>query len=259
MMVNAVGKTIEFRKRSDFLADEIKARIVTGRNKPGDRLPRERDLAEEFGVSKWTIRETLKSLEVQGLVKVATGPSGGATILEISEVRAMQLLGAFFYFRPPLARDIYQVRCLLEPELAESAVDHISGKQIDRLEELIEEARKDGKSMKTRHRQRNAELEFHSVIAEASRNPFLVFACRFMNQSLADLVVFRRMHHSPHRAFAADNCHFHELLVDGFRSRDKARVRELMTKHMHSAADYMVRLEGEIDPAQLMNGVRSNS
>src|SRR5215470_13135735 len=92
---------IEFRKRSDLLVEDIKRRIVTGEYRPGDKLPRERDLAEMFGVSKFTIRETLKSLEVQGLVKIVTGPNGGATLLEISEARAMQLLGSFLYFRPP--------------------------------------------------------------------------------------------------------------------------------------------------------------
>lgn len=251
--------TIVFRKRSDLLVEDIKRRIVTGEYRPGDRLPRERDLAEMFGVSKFTIRETLKSLEVQGLVKIVTGPNGGATLLEISEARAMQLLGSFLYFRPPTARDIYQVRCILEPELAESATDHIAPKQIDQLETLIAATQRQLTSEDSRRQQRNAELEFHNVIAEASPNSWLAFACRFMNNFLAELVVFRRMHLSPHQAFAADNCTFHQHLVDAFRARDKGRVRQLMSDHMRSAADYMIKLEGEIDHSQLMHGVLSSN
>jgi GntR family transcriptional repressor for pyruvate dehydrogenase complex len=251
--------TIEFRKRSDLLVEDIKRRIVTGEYRPGGKLPRERDLAEMFGVSKFTIRETLKSLEVQGLVKIVTGPNGGATLLEISEARAMQLLGSFLYFRPPTARDIYQVRCILEPELAESATDHINTKQIEHLESLIAQTQHKLTSEDSRREQRNAELEFHNVIAEASPNSWLAFACRFMNNFLAELVVFRRMHLSPHQAFANDNCTFHQHLVDAFRARDKNRVRQLMSDHMRSAADYMIRLEGEIDHSQLMHGVLSSS
>jgi GntR family transcriptional repressor for pyruvate dehydrogenase complex len=249
---------VEFRKRSDLLVEDIKRRIVTGEYRPGDKLPRERDLAEIFGVSKFTIRETLKSLEVQGMVKIATGPNGGATLLKISEARAMQLLGSFLYFRPPTARDIYQVRCILEPELAESATDHIGPKQIDQLESLITSTRRKLTSKDSRRQQRNAELEFHNVIAEASPNSWLAFACRFMNNFLAELVVFRRMHLSPHQAFAADNCKFHKQLIDAFRARDKLQVRQLMSDHMRSAADYMIRLEGEIDHSQLMHGVSSS-
>ena len=66
-------------KRSDLVAEEIK-RLITERNlNPGDKLPREIELQQQFEVSKGTIREALKSLEVQGLVKISTGPGGGGT------------------------------------------------------------------------------------------------------------------------------------------------------------------------------------
>jgi DNA-binding FadR family transcriptional regulator len=253
--MSSSSNAIVFPKRSDLLVEEIKARIVAGEYRPGDKLPRERDLAEAFSVSKWTIRETLKSLEVQGLVNVSTGPNGGATILEIPEHRAMDLLGSFFYFRPPTARDIYQVRRILEPELADSAVEHITEEQLQRMEQLIEDSHREPPSQSSQRRQRHAELEFHSVIAEASPNSWLAFVCRFMNRSLADLIVFRRIHLSPHRAFAADNCKFHKLIIEAFRAKDRPRAKAVMRDHMESAADYMIKLEGEVDRSQLMNVV----
>ena len=65
-------RRIKQLKRSDLVAEEIK-RLITEKNlSPGDRLPRESELQIQFDVSKGTIREALKSLEVQGLVKVST-------------------------------------------------------------------------------------------------------------------------------------------------------------------------------------------
>src|SRR5436853_1093 len=62
-------------KRPDLVAQEIK-RLITEKNlSPGDRLPRESELQAQFQVSKGTIREALKSLEVQGLITISTGPS----------------------------------------------------------------------------------------------------------------------------------------------------------------------------------------
>ena len=70
-------------KRPDLVAQEIK-RLITEKNlSPGDRLPRESELQAQFQVSKGTIREALKSLEVQGLITISTGPSGGGMVVEV--------------------------------------------------------------------------------------------------------------------------------------------------------------------------------
>lgn len=248
------ANAVTFRKRADTLALEIKARIVAGEFRPGDRLPRERDLAEEYGVSKWTIRETLKSLEVQGLVRIGTGPNGGATLVEVSESRAMEQLCQFFYFRPLTAAQIYEVRVILEPELAASAVGRLNEAQLVELEELIRHAEAPADTKEKRRSQRDAELAFHDVIASASPNTWLAFNCRMMNRLLADKVVFGRMHLSPHQKFARDNCHWHEKLLAAFRAEDREVVRKLMAGHIQAAASYMVQLEAEIDPRQLMAG-----
>jgi len=73
------------------MVEDIKRWIAERRLGPGDKLPKEDELQALFGVSKGTAREALKSLEVQGLVTLKTGPAGGATIGEVKKV----------LFRPP--------------------------------------------------------------------------------------------------------------------------------------------------------------
>ena len=65
------------RKRSDVVAELIRNHIFHAGLHPGDRLPQESELIEKFGCSRSTIREALKSLEVQGLVQNTTGPEEG--------------------------------------------------------------------------------------------------------------------------------------------------------------------------------------
>ncbi|WP_443798290.1 FadR/GntR family transcriptional regulator, partial [Burkholderia gladioli] len=69
-----------------------------------------------------TVREALKSLEVQGLIKVTTGPGGGGMVVEVPLDRTLQLLQNYLFFKDVSIDDIYTVRKLLEPELAAGAV-----------------------------------------------------------------------------------------------------------------------------------------
>src|SRR3979411_169040 len=87
------------QKRGDLVVEEIKRWIAERRLGPGDKLPKEDELQTLFGVSKGTAREALKSLEVQGLVTVSTGPTGGATIGEVPLERALQLPQNNLFFR----------------------------------------------------------------------------------------------------------------------------------------------------------------
>src|ERR1700746_2078172 len=104
------------QKRGDMVVDEIKRGIAERRPTQGDTLPKEAALQELCGVSKGTAREALKSLEVQGLVTVSTGPAGGATISEVPLERTFQLVQNYLFFRDLNVAQIYAIRRLLEPE-----------------------------------------------------------------------------------------------------------------------------------------------
>lgn len=241
-----------FQKRSDFVTEEIKAWIVTCGLSPGDKLPPEKSLIETFGVSRGTVREALRALEVQGLVRLMTGPRGGALIVAIPEERAMQLLGSYFYFRTLTIEDIYQVRCILEPQLAEAAVGRLTGEHYTRLAQLLDESAVPARTPDQRRVQRSAELEFHNVIAGACPNSWLAFVCRFMNQMLGDLIVFKKLYLPPHKEFAEANHRSHRDLIDAFRREDAPAVRHIMQYHMNEAARSMKVVVGSIDRAPLL-------
>jgi GntR family transcriptional repressor for pyruvate dehydrogenase complex len=125
------------QKCGDVVVEEIKRWIGERRLIPGDKLPKETALQELFGVSKGTAREALKSLEVQGLITVNTGPAGGATISEVPLERTFQLVQNYLFFRDLNVAQIYAIRRMLEPDLAAGAVAHLTGTDFEALEHSI--------------------------------------------------------------------------------------------------------------------------
>ncbi|GKT18396.1 FadR family transcriptional regulator [Acidovorax sp. SUPP2522] len=240
------GKPIKPLKRPDLVAQEIK-RLITAKNlSPGDRLPRESELQAQFEVSKGTIREALKSLEVQGLVTISTGPSGGGTIAEVSLDRTLQFLQNYLFFQDVTIDNIYAVRQFLEPELAAGAVPHLTEADFEALEHSIA-CCDPNSSSEDLLSQRREDVNFHDILAAANPNPFLRFTCELINEMLRQLIVYsNRTPKSEHRRFGEANANFHREIVQAARARDAEKVRELMARHMLDAASSVKRMKGRI-------------
>src|ERR1700738_4836458 len=155
-------------KRGDLMVEEIKRWIADRKLAPGDKLPKENELQTLFGVSKGTAREALKSLEVQGLVTVSTGPTGGATISAVPLERTFQLVQNYLFFRDLNVAQIYSIRRMLEPELAAGAVAHLTDPDFEALEHSIHICAPVPASAAQARAQRQEDLHFHDVLAAAN-------------------------------------------------------------------------------------------
>ncbi|WP_370680326.1 FCD domain-containing protein [Comamonas sp. GB3 AK4-5] len=233
-------------KRPDLVAQEIK-RLITEKNlSPGDRLPRESELQAQFQVSKGTIREALKSLEVQGLVSISTGPSGGGTIVKVPLDRTLQFMQNYLFFQEVTIDSIYAVRLMLEPELAAGAVPHLTEADFHALEHSIS-CCDPSHSHSDLLEQRREDVNFHDILAAANPNPFLRFTCELINEMIRQLIVFgNRTAQAEHRRFGAENVEFHGRIVQAARARDVEQVRALMQEHMASAARSVQRMKGRL-------------
>lgn len=242
----APPRGIKQLKRSDLVAEEIK-RMITEKNlSPGDRLPRETELQAQFEVSKGTIREALKSLEVQGLLKVSTGPSGGGTIIEVTLDRTLQLLQNYLFFKDVTIEDIYAARRVLEPELAAGAVPFLTDADFDALERSIA-CCDPTSSHEDLLSQRREDVNFHDILAAANPNPFLRFTCELINEMIRQLIVFgNRTPQAEHRRFGQANADIHRQITTAARERDVESVRQLMVQHMADASSHVKRMKGKL-------------
>lgn len=233
-------------KRGDEMVEEIKAWIAEKRVAPGDKLPKESELQALFGVSKGTAREALKSLEVQGLVKVTTGPAGGATIGEVPLERALQHLQNYLFFRSLDIRQIYAVRRMLEPELAAGAVPHLTEEHFTALERSIAICAPQSSGRAEALVQRQEDLHFHDVLAAANPNVLLRFMCQVINHLLRHSVAMGEPNLPAGHKLGETNVAAHRRLLAAARKGDAARVRKLMVDHIDEAEHHVLQLSAAV-------------
>lgn len=235
------------QKRTDEIAEQIKRSIIAHGLEPGDRLPQEKDLISEFAASKGTIREALKSLEVQGLVRLRTGPGGGAFVERMSEGRAMSLLGNYLFAKTVSIADIYELRKALEPLVAVSAMENLDEAAFARLEETIAIYDHDAHDAKERWEQRMAELDFHAIVAEYSDNALLAFQCRFLQRLLKELAVCQDIYLQPQKVMRQRGIAYQRELIAALRAKNAEEVSRILKEHMAHAEEQMLALEATLE------------
>jgi len=234
------------RSRPVAVAEAIKEWVVEHGLRGGDRLPGEAELMERFGRSKGTIREAMRILEAQGLVKTRTGPGGGSFVHEVSRVRAQALLGNYFYFRDLTLQDIYQMRRLLEPELAASLAGMLSADQLAALEAVTDVYRHPATSAEEERVQHVESLRFHRLLAEYAGNELLGFMIGFMAQILTEMTVYRRLYDPPNVELWSKGRAFQLELIEALRDGDAGQARRIMADHMATAQALMEAQEAEV-------------
>ena len=238
------------RKLSDELADRIRHHIIRNQLSSGDHLPNERDLIVQLGASRATVREALKSLEVQGLISNMTGPDGGARVAGVSVDHAISLLRNFFYFNPINARQMYQVRLQIEPELAASVVEHLRPEHLAALEAnvALQEATPTTTANWKLHRV--AEIDFHDILAAACPNPLLALTARFINQVARATIDVTESAGPVNSAesFTQHNLACHRHILKALIGGNAPTVRRLMYEHLAEIEPYVESLAAQIEP-----------
>ncbi|MGR3320951.1 MAG: FadR/GntR family transcriptional regulator [Pseudooceanicola sp.] len=228
------------------MAEAIKDFVVERGLRKGDRLPGEAELMERFGMAKGTIREAMRILEAQGLVMTRTGPGGGSFVHEVSRERARALLGNYFYFQDLTLHDIYQLRRLLEPELAASLAGRLDEAKLGELEALIATYDHPATSAEEEREQHVASLRFHQRLSEFAENALLGFLIGFMAKILSDLTVYRKLYEPPNVELWSKGRAYQIQLVSALREGDATRARLVMSDHMATAEALMEGQEARV-------------
>ena len=234
-------------KRGDQVAEKIKGWITDGKVRPGVRLSKEVELQQAFNVSRGSMRDALKALEVQGLVKLSTGPEGGATITEVPLERAFQSLQNYLFFQNIGIEDIYAARRLLEPMLAEGAVAHLTENDFEAMERSVCVCEPFAASHDHALGQRHEDIHFHDVFAAANPNGFLRCLCQMINQMLHQLVVVAgNVTQQEYQAFGRTTCVAHRAILEAARRREAELVGRLMREHMEQAEEQLRKIHAAL-------------
>lgn len=215
-------QTVEPRRLYRQIADQIRALIVSGEYTPGDRLPPERDLAKQLGVSRPSLREALIALEMETLLDVRVG-SGIYVTRPDGPRSAADLAGASGPF------EVMRARRLIEGECAALAARLASPAQIRAVREahaaIVEESKRD-------HNPLGADRLFHVRIAEAGGNSALVLLVETLwDQRMGPL--YRALERKlEYPMMATDTIREHKAIVAAVARHDARAARSAMHRHM---------------------------
>ncbi len=167
-----VGR-IKVTKSSDVLANALRERILAGQYAEGASLPSEREIVDETGLGRGSVREALRVLEVEGLISTKTGRHGGAFTKRPDESGMARFVALFVRGRRVPIHALLEARTTIEPSLAYFAALHRTDADSATLEEacVALESTPDGPAF-GRHN-----LAWHYAIARASHNELL---CAFL-------------------------------------------------------------------------------
>ncbi len=227
------------RASTDVIA-QIREAIFSGRFRPGDRLPTEREMAQQFGVSRVTVRDALRALEAAGLIRVKVGGQGGPYVSEPDINLLSDSLGTHLQLRGTTFRELAEARLALETTAARLAAERATEDDLLTLRVAAQAPPVPGAAAGT-------SLDFHTALVASAHNGALL--AMFMATRALIQEAFDALHRlQPDMATAARNAHTE--LCDALERRDADRAVRIMRDHMNEFAVRAERAQEALRPAE---------
>ena len=209
------------------IAADIGAKILSGRLKPGTVLDGEIAASGLRKVSRSAYREAIRILTAKGLVQ--SRPKIGTRVTELDQWHLLDpdVLAWMFAREPPraLLASLFELRKLVEPEAAALAAQRRTLKQLNRMGTALEVMA--GETLQT-GKGRHADLAFHTILLEASANPFLVSLSSSVTAAVAWSTMFKQRTHRLKRDPVPDHIKVYEAVAAGDPRAARAAMTELL-------------------------------
>lgn len=203
---------------------QIEKRIVDGELVAGDKLPSERELAIQFGVSRTSVREAMKTLTLKGLIEVTPG-RGTFIIDQTSQVLRHSMNLMFQVGKMDANKYLIELREILEPEIAAIAASRATQENLGAMREAVETM---DQSMDDINTYVEADLDFHLALAESTHNPLIL--------SLLDSLIGELREQRFRSAKVKGALHRgqpnHKAVLAAIENRDAEGARNIMITHM---------------------------
>jgi GntR family transcriptional repressor for pyruvate dehydrogenase complex len=223
-------KPVDVPKASDVLARELRERILSGELVEGTALPAERELVKQTQMSRATVREALRILEVQNLVRVRAGLAGGAFVQRPTTKSMASTVSMLIRGRQIKLADLMETREALEPFCAELAARKHTDEDLAVLDQANIDIAVPGADLSAFLQ---ANLDWHVGVAMASHNELLIGFMTALSQAIYA--------GTENAAFVDDNvravtARAHRSITKAIRSGDAEAAGRRMRNHVHSYA-----------------------
>lgn len=212
-------------KAYDQVIEEIKCKIKNGEIKKGDKLPSEREMAESLGVSRTSVREALRALEVIGLIESIQG--AGNYIRTNFDNSLFEPLSMMFMLQKNSIKEMYDVRETLELQCARLSARYIEENELELLTAILNRMY----LAKTEEESLKLDIEFHYLIAKTSRNVLLINVLEVISQLMDEFIKQSRMQILQEGNTRENLLEIHENLLSAIRCRNEAKASKAMQEH----------------------------
>jgi GntR family transcriptional repressor for pyruvate dehydrogenase complex len=230
-------RPIKTRKIYEEVIAQIKDLMLKGKIKPGDKLPIEKDLAESMQVSKASVREALRALEMMGIIEIRLGE--GTYIRDIWEQPVIQSLALALTFEQQSFTEIYEIRKIIETACAELAATRHTQEDIKKMNECLVIM---GQEMVNNHLGDKADTLFHYVVAEASKNGVLLRLMNTVSGSIFQTVKTARATLYRDKETAQKLLEQHGEIFEAIKIGDAPTAQSKMHYHLNFAENQFYRL-----------------
>ncbi|MBN9429310.1 MAG: FadR family transcriptional regulator [Burkholderiales bacterium] len=234
MNSKVVFEPIPSRRAFEEVCDRIRAQVVSGALRPGDKLPPERQLAEQLGVSRLAVREALRSLENAGVVVLQRGPKGGAFIQGAGGSKLTELmqdmldLGTF-----PLS-DLTEARIFFLESVARLACERATQEELDQLEDNV---RMSELLVDSATREKRIELagEFYTLLAATTKNKVMMMVVKSLTDIVRSVLLSIELYPSKELTLSRRG------LMEQLRARNADRAAKELHAHLRKVHEHMIR------------------
>lgn len=210
------------------IVQHVEQEILSGALVPGERLPAERDLAAQFGVSRASIREALSALQSRGLIE---SRQGGGTVVRVTPDTSLSMPLADQFARSGVAiRNPLEVRAIFEPQTAALAAERATPAELATMRDLV---RAQEVTVAAGRLGIDEDTAFHFAIAQASHNELIMTIVSHINEAL------RETREWSMRAESGTACSitYHRRILSAIEARDASAAQAAMAEHLRSVQD----------------------
>lgn len=224
---------IQRTRLPDEIANLLRTLIIDGTFKPDQPLPSERVLAERLQVSRNSVRDAIRRLEVVGLLRARHGQ--GTFLSELTADNLVTPMAAVLTFNRARQADLMDVRRVFEPAVAGMAASRATESELQEIDRILATQRRKLRSGESTIQE---DMAFHAALARATHNPVLAGIMETLNQ----LLVESRARTLGQRGHPLRSLRGHAAVADALRRRDAGRAALAMRAHIDQIAAELEQL-----------------
>lgn len=220
-------------RASEMIVDQIRLLIREGQLRPGDRLPAERELGERFGVSRVTVREALRGLEANGMLRIKVGARGGAFVTAPTSKRVGEGIEDLLTLSGLTDREVTESRQVLELGIIPLVCERATDQDIDELMEICDRG---DAALEQGFYPMELSAEFHTRVARASHNGAIAMLTEsFHGVTLRSMLNIQETH--PEMGIRGNR--EHRQFVTAIKKRDVDKATAVMRTHIGRTAKHV--------------------